>query len=289
VQLVAGEGLEPSSPCERLILSQMRLPVSPPRPIVAPTPSIIANSTFHHDATPRRSVSCRECYFCCMGINLDKAAVMTTLKTAGLVPVLRADSIDQALALASAISEGGVNVLEVTMTVPGALQVIRRLTHERPDILIGAGTVLDPETARICILEGARFVVSPALNLKTIETCHRYSVAVLPGALTPTEILTAWEAGADAVKVFPASAIGGAKYLASLKGPLHHIHLIPTGGVSLSTAADFLQAGAFALGVGTDLVDTKAMAAGRPEVITDTARRYLAIVQEFQQRSAASA
>ncbi len=219
-----------------------------------------------------------------MGHTSDKSVVMATLHTAGLVPVLRADSIDQALALASAIADGGVKVLEVTMTVPGALHVIRRLTHDRPDILIGAGTVLDPETARICILEGANFIVSPALNLKTIEMCHRYSIAVLPGALTPTEILTAWDAGADAVKVFPASAMGGARYLASLKGPLPHIKMIPTGGVSLATAADFLNAGAFALGVGSDLVDTKAMAVGKPEVITDTARRYLAILHDFRMK-----
>lgn len=213
---------------------------------------------------------------------MDRSTVMNSLQTAGLVPVLRAASVDQALALASAIADGGVNVLEVTMTVPGALQVIRRLIQDRPGILIGAGTVLDPETARACILEGANFIVSPALNLRTIEICHRYSVAVLPGALTPTEILTAWDAGADAVKVFPASAMGGAGYLASLKGPLPHIRMIPTGGVSLATAAEFLHAGAFALGVGSDLADTKAMAAGKPELVTETARRYLAVLRDFR-------
>ena len=141
---------------------------------------------------------------------------------------------------------------------------MRRLAKERPDILIGAGTVLDAETARLCILEGAEFVVSPALNLKTIEMCHRYGVPVLPGALTPTEILTAWEAGADAVKVFPASALGGAKYLKSVKAPLPQVELVPTGGVSLATAAEFLEAGAFALGVGADLVNPKAIARGPP-------------------------
>src|SRR6185312_8740652 len=144
------------------------------------------------------------------------------------------------------------------------------------------GTVLDAETARMCILEGARFVVSPALNLGTIEMCHPYSVAVLPGALTPTEIVTAWQAGADVVKVFPASAMGGAKYLTALKGPLPQVDLIPTGGVSLATASEFLSAGAFALGVGSDLVDAKAMAAGKPEVVTETARKYLAIVNEHR-------
>ena len=127
---------------------------------------------------------------------MSKAAVLKSLKEIGLVPVLRAESVEKALALAEAIAAGGVTVLEITMTVPGAIQVMRKLAEQRPDILIGAGTVLDAETARMCILEGAQFVVSPALNVKTIEMCHRYSIAVLPGALTPTEIVTAWQAGA---------------------------------------------------------------------------------------------
>ena len=214
---------------------------------------------------------------------MEKAAVLKSLQEIGLVPVLRAESIEQALTLAGAIADGGVTVLEVTMTVPGAIQVMRKLAEQRPDILIGAGTVLDAETARMCILEGAQFVVSPALNLKTIEMCHRYSIAVLPGALTPTEVVNAWQAGADVVKVFPASALGGAKYLTALKGPLPHVKFIPTGGVSLATARDFLEAGAFALGVGSDLVDAKAIAAGKPEVVTESAKKYLAIVREFQQ------
>ncbi len=216
---------------------------------------------------------------------MDKAAVLKSLQDIGLVPVLRADSIEQALALAAAIADGGVTVLEITMTVPGAIQVMRQLAEQRPDLLLGAGTVLDPETARICILEGAQFIVSPALNLDTIEMCHRYSIAVLAGALSPTEIVNAWQAGADVVKVFPASALGGAKYLTALKGPLPQVKLIPTGGVSLATARDFLEAGAFALGVGSDLVDAKAVAAGKPEVVTESAKQYLAIVREFQRSS----
>lgn len=215
---------------------------------------------------------------------MEKAAVLRVLREIGLVPVLRAQSVEQAMALADAIAAGGVTVLEVTMTVPGAIQVMRRLAEQRPDILIGAGTVLDAETARMCILEGAQFVVSPALNVATIELCHRYSVAVLPGALTPTEIVTAWQAGADVVKVFPASAMGGPKYLTSLKGPLPHIEMIPTGGVMLGTAAEFLEAGAFALGVGSDLVAAKMIADGRPEAITEIARKYLEIVREFRSR-----
>jgi 2-dehydro-3-deoxyphosphogluconate aldolase/(4S)-4-hydroxy-2-oxoglutarate aldolase len=213
---------------------------------------------------------------------MNKAQVLTKMQSIGLVPVLRADSVARAFALAEAIAAGGVSVLEITMTVPGAIEVMRKLAETRPDILIGAGTVLDPETARMCILEGAQFVVSPALNTATIELCHRYSIAVLPGALTPTEIVTAWQAGADVVKVFPASAMGGASYLKSIKAPLPQVELIPTGGVSLATAADFMKAGAFALGVGADLVDHKAMAEGRPEAITETARKYLEIVRAFR-------
>jgi 2-dehydro-3-deoxyphosphogluconate aldolase/(4S)-4-hydroxy-2-oxoglutarate aldolase len=214
---------------------------------------------------------------------MQKAEVLKSLREIGLVPVLRAESEAQALALADAIAAGGVTVLEVTMTVPGAIRVMRRLAEQRPDILIGAGTVLDPETARMCILEGAQFVVSPALNVRTIELCHRYGVAVLPGALTPTEIVTAWEAGADVVKIFPASSLGGAKYLKSVKAPLPQVEMIPTGGVSLATAAEFLEAGAFALGVGADLVNVKAIAEGRPETITENARKYLEIVRKFRE------
>jgi len=213
---------------------------------------------------------------------MDKAAVINKLREIGLVPVLRADSEEQALALATAVAAGGVNVMEVTMTVPGAIRVMARLAKERPDILIGAGTVLDPETARICILEGATFVVSPALNIKTIEMCHRYGVPVLPGALTPTEVVTAWQAGADVVKVFPASAMGGAKYLKALKAPMPQVELIPTGGVSLTTALEFLEAGAFALGVGADLVNPKLIAEGHPDTITENAAKYLDIVRKFR-------
>lgn len=213
---------------------------------------------------------------------MTRQEILQRMREIGLVPVLRADSEAQALALAEAIAAGGVTVLEVTMTVPGAVRVIARLTRERPDLLIGAGTVLDPETARMCMMEGAQFIVSPALNVRTVELCNRYSVPVLPGALTPTEVVTAWQAGADVIKVFPASAMGGAKYLASLKAPLPHVELIPTGGISHATARDFLAAGAFALGVGADLVDPRAIDAGQPERVTESARKYLSIVREFR-------
>ena len=213
---------------------------------------------------------------------MTKIEVLAEIRKIGLVPVLRAESEAQAIALAEAIADGGVTVLEVTMTVPGAVRVIARLKKDRPEILLGAGTVLDAETAHACIEEGAEFVVSPAFNLKTVEMCQKHGKAVLPGALTPTEVLTAWQAGADVVKVFPASAMGGAKYLKSLKAPLPQIELIPTGGVSLETAHEFLEAGAYALGVGADLVDTKAIAAGHAWKITENARKYLEIVKAFQ-------
>jgi len=212
---------------------------------------------------------------------MNKAEVLQRIKTIGILPVLRANSVEEAVALANAIEAGGIATLEVTMTVPDAVEVMRSLIRKAGDhILIGAGTVLDAETARACILAGAQFIVSPALNLKTIEICHRYGVAVIPGALTPTEIVTAWEAGADIVKVFPCSAVGGAKYLKALKGPLPQIELIPTGGVSLSTAAEFLSAGALALGVGSDLVNSKAIADGKPEIVTQTAKEYVEIIRK---------
>lgn len=217
---------------------------------------------------------------------MQKSDVLKRMQQTGLVPVLRGTSTEEALAIARAIAAGGLNVLEVTMTVPGALDVIRTLVRDEPQVLVGAGTVLDPETARICMLEGAQFIVSPATNPATIEICCRYSVAVLPGALTPTEVVTAWQAGADVIKVFPASAMGGAKYLKSLKAPLPQIELIPTGGVSVATAREFLEAGAFALGVGVDLADPKAIAAGTPHTITETARKYIRAVADFRATSA---
>ncbi len=217
---------------------------------------------------------------------MDKTKIMQHMHELGLVPVLRASSAEEAITIADAILAGGVNILEVTMTVPGAIRVIEQLAnHHGEKLLLGAGTVLDPETARSCILAGAQFIVSPALDLRTIELCRRYSVPIMPGALTPTEIVSAWQAGADVVKVFPCSALGGAKYLKALQGPLPQIQLIPTGGVSLSTAEEFLAAGAFALGVGGDLVDAKAAREGRTNVITENAQKYVAIVKKFRGES----
>ena len=211
---------------------------------------------------------------------MNKQEVLRRISEVGVVPVVRASSAEEAMQVVEAIREGGVPVLEITMTVPRAVRVIEQVADRYgSEVVVGAGTVLDPETARACILAGAAFVVSPSLNTATIELCRRYSVAIMPGALTPTEVVTAWQAGADVVKVFPCGALGGAKYLKSLKAPLPQIEMIPTGGVSLQTAAEFIEAGALALGVGADLVDTKAIREGRPEKVTEAARAYVAAVR----------
>lgn len=207
--------------------------------------------------------------------------VLDTIRAVGLIPVVRASSADEAMKVVDAIREGGVPVLEITMTVPGALGVMEQVARRFGDeVVLGAGTVLDAETARACMLAGARFVVSPALNLATIEICRRYAVPVMPGTLTPTEVVAAWSAGADVVKVFPCGALGGASYIKSLKAPLPHIEMVPTGGVSVKTAADFIKAGSMALGVGADLVDTRAIREGNARLVTEKAREYVRIVQE---------
>ncbi len=215
---------------------------------------------------------------------MNKTEVLQRIRATGLIPVVRAESADLAMRAVEAIKAGGVDVLEVTMTVPGAIDVIAKLAATfGAEVVIGAGTVLDPDTANKCVQAGAQFIVSPALNEETISFCRRNDVGVFPGALTPTEVVRAWNAGADAVKVFPAGAVGGASYLRALKAPLPQIELVPTGGVSLKTAADFIKAGAMALGVGADLVDTKALREGRDEVITERAREFLEIVCEARQ------
>jgi 2-dehydro-3-deoxyphosphogluconate aldolase/(4S)-4-hydroxy-2-oxoglutarate aldolase len=212
---------------------------------------------------------------------MNKADVIGRIVADGVIPVIRADSATEGQACVTALISGGISVIEVTMTVPGAVDLIRQLAGDVGDeVLIGAGTVLDEETARECIKAGARFIVSPATDFDTIQYCNDAEIVVMPGALTPTEIVNVWEAGADFVKVFPAGAMGGPSYLRSLKAPLPHIKLIPTGGVSLATAADFIKAGAEAIGVGADLVDVKAIREGRSDEITENARKYLEIVRD---------
>ena len=212
---------------------------------------------------------------------MTKAEIIKQIRDTGVIPVVRATTADEAMRAIDAIREGGISVFEITMTVPGAVALIEQLAGRYgKEALVGAGTVLDAETARACISSGAQFVVSPSLNTGTIEYCHSQDVAVMPGALTPTEVVQAWNAGADFVKVFPAGAVGGASYIKALKAPLPHIEIVPTGGVSLTTAGDFIRAGAAALGVGTDLVDLKALREGNAKLITDRARQFLEIVRE---------
>jgi len=219
---------------------------------------------------------------------VGKRGILAKIVDVGLVPVVRAGSPDEAMQAIDAIRAGGVPILEITMTVPGAVGLMAEVSRRYgPEVVLGAGTVLDADTARACILSGAQFVVSPSLDLGTIACCRRYSVPVFPGALTPTEVLAAWTAGADAVKVFPCGALGGASYIKSLKAPFPQIELIPTGGVSLKTAADFMRAGSLALGVGADLVDTKAIREGQAQVVTERARQYLQIVREARSATGA--
>ncbi|MCC9604966.1 bifunctional 4-hydroxy-2-oxoglutarate aldolase/2-dehydro-3-deoxy-phosphogluconate aldolase [Blastopirellula sp. JC732] len=213
---------------------------------------------------------------------MSEPTIVERITASGIVAVLRADRPEAVVDIAEALLAGGVDAIEVTFTVPKAHQVLEAVADRLGGkIVLGAGTVLDPETARLAILAGAEFVVSPAINLQTIELCRRYSKAILPGALTPTEVLTAWQAGADVVKIFP-SEITGPQYLKALHGPLPHIKLMPTGGVNLKTAVDFLKAGACALGVGGSLIEKEAVASGNMQRIADLAAEYVKIVQDFR-------
>jgi 2-dehydro-3-deoxyphosphogluconate aldolase / (4S)-4-hydroxy-2-oxoglutarate aldolase len=201
------------------------------------------------------------------------------IRRIGLVPIVRVPNAQAASHAVDALREGGIDCVEITMTVDGAIRAIEAVADRYGEsVLLGAGTVLDSETARACILAGAQFIVTPTLNTRTIEMAKRYSRAIYPGGLTPTEVLTAWEAGADGVKVFPCSAMGGAKYIKALKAPFPHIELVPTGGVNLETIAEFFHAGASAVGVGSELVDSQAIAAGHFHVITERARKFAEIV-----------
>jgi 2-dehydro-3-deoxyphosphogluconate aldolase/(4S)-4-hydroxy-2-oxoglutarate aldolase len=210
---------------------------------------------------------------------MNKQANLDRVRQTGIVAVIRSASGELLVDVAEALLAGGVDVMEVTFTVPQAPQILTRLADQLGSkILLGAGTVLDPETARIALLAGAEFIVSPTLNLKVIHLCRRYDKLVMPGAFTPTEVLSAWEAGADVVKIFP-SDVAGPAYLQALRGPLPQIRMMPTGGVNLETAAAFLRSGAFALGVGGSLVDPKAVAAGDLSKIETLARQFVQVVQ----------
>lgn len=204
----------------------------------------------------------------------------------GIIPVVRASSAHQALLAVEAIRAGGISIVEVTMTVPGAIEVIGQLAKTAgSDVLVGAGTVLDAKTAQQCLDAGAEFLVSPGFDAQTVEFAREKGILVIPGALTPTEIIMAWNAGGDLIKIFPCGTVGGAKYIKALKGPLPQVPMIPTGGVNLDTAADFILAGAEALGVGGELISASALKSGKTNEITDAARRFVAIVREARQRN----
>jgi 2-dehydro-3-deoxyphosphogluconate aldolase/(4S)-4-hydroxy-2-oxoglutarate aldolase len=223
---------------------------------------------------------------------MNAKEILALIQDIGLVPIVRTSSAESAIKAVEAIYNGGVRAAEITMTVPGAVHALEKVADRfGGKMVLGAGTVLDPETARICMLAGAEFFVTPALRLATIEVAKRYSKVICPGALTPTEVLTAWEAGADVVKVFPCGNVGGAKYIKALKGPFPQIEMIPTGGVNLETTPDFLKAGACAVAVGSELVDGKTIKEGRYDVIEERARQYLAAVAKAraEMRAAATA
>lgn len=216
---------------------------------------------------------------------MGRDATLDRILDAGLVAVLRGGANAGLVEVVRALVEGGVPVAEIAFTVPNAVEVIGAVRKALGEsVCLGAGTVLDPETARAALLAGAEYVVTPTLNLDVIRLCRRYDRAVLPGAFTPTEVLTAWEAGADVVKVFPAD-VGGPAYLRALRGPLPQVRLMPTGGVDLSTARAFLDAGACCLGVGGSLVEPEAVARGDLARIRDLAGQFAAIVRSHRQSS----
>jgi 2-dehydro-3-deoxyphosphogluconate aldolase/(4S)-4-hydroxy-2-oxoglutarate aldolase len=213
---------------------------------------------------------------------MSRDADLQRIFDCGLVAVVRAPDPAGLVDVVRALADGGVTVAEVTFTVPGAAEVIREARRQLGGrVLLGAGTVLDPETARAAILAGAEFVVAPTVNADVIRLCRRYDKAVMPGAFTPTEILAAWEAGADVVKVFPADVLGPA-FFKAMRGPLPQVRLMPTGGVDLTTAGEFLKAGACCLGVGSQLVDPKAVASREFGRITELARQYVEVVRQFR-------
>ncbi len=215
---------------------------------------------------------------------MTKDDVRRKIMEVGVVPVVRAARAEHALQAVDAVSAGGIPIAEITMTVPDAISTIRKLVGAfGGKVLVGAGTVLDAETAQRCIDAGAEFVVSPGFDRATVDAAQRAGKLVMAGALTPTEVITAWKAGSDFVKIFPCGTVGGAKYIKALKAPLPQVPMVPTGGVNLATAADFIKAGADALGVGGELVSAEALKSGNLNFIEDAARQYVDIVRQARQ------
>jgi len=211
---------------------------------------------------------------------MNKQEVKNRITEVGVVPVVRASSAKQAMLAAEAVCAGGIPIVEITMTVPGAIEVIAHLAKSMgSEVLIGAGTVLDADTAERCIDAGAEFIVSPGFDLETVKFANRAKKLMMAGALTPTEVIAAWKAGSDFVKIFPCGTVGGAKYIKALKAPLPQVPMIPTGGVNLNTAADFILAGAAALGIGGELVSASALESGNTSPIVEAAQSFVAIVR----------
>ncbi|HOP94448.1 MAG TPA: bifunctional 2-keto-4-hydroxyglutarate aldolase/2-keto-3-deoxy-6-phosphogluconate aldolase [Dictyoglomaceae bacterium] len=215
---------------------------------------------------------------------MSRNDVLEKIIECGIVAVIRTDSAEDLIDVAKALKEGGVTSIEITMTIPSALEVLPKVKKEvSNEVIMGVGTVLDPETARLAILGGAEFVVSPILNKEIIELCHRYDKIAIPGAYTPTEILTAWEEGADVVKLFPADTLGP-KYIKAIHGPMPYVKISPTGGVSLENAGEFIKAGACFVGVGGNLVDKKVIAEKKFEILTERAIQYVEEIKKARSK-----
>jgi 2-dehydro-3-deoxyphosphogluconate aldolase/(4S)-4-hydroxy-2-oxoglutarate aldolase len=218
---------------------------------------------------------------------MKKQEVRALIEKVGIVPVIRAASPQEARFAAEAVWQGGIPIVEITMTIPQALDVISELVKTMPKLLVGAGTVVNQDLALQCFDAGAQFLVTPGFSQKTVAAAHNLDMLIMAGALTPTEVMTAWDAGVDFVKVFPCSSVGGPSYIKALKGPLPHVPLVPTGGVNLETAGDYIRAGAAALGVGGELVLKHAFQERKPELISNLAMRYAHLVQEARATMAA--
>jgi 2-dehydro-3-deoxyphosphogluconate aldolase / (4S)-4-hydroxy-2-oxoglutarate aldolase len=211
---------------------------------------------------------------------MKKKEVRSRIEQVGIVPVIRVSSSEEARFAAEAVAKGGIPIVEITMTVPGALQVIEDLVENMPELLVGAGTVLNKKMARQCADAGAQFLVTPGFDKNTVAVAKKLDLLIMAGALTPTEVMEAWDEGADFVKVFPCGNVGGASYIKALKGPLPQVPLVPTGGVNLETAASYIRAGAAALGVGGELILKNAVQESKAELISDLAAVYLGLVRD---------
>lgn len=219
---------------------------------------------------------------------MDKNEVCAKIEEIGIVPAVRTSSPEDALFAAEVVARGGIPIVEITMTVPGAIEVISHLVKNLPEVIVGAGTVLDLETARLCVDAGVRFLTCPGLDLAVVEFAKQRNLAMMAGALTPTEIVTAWKAGSDFVKVFPCAQVGGDSYIRALKGPFPKIPLIPGGGVNQQTAANFILAGAVAIGIGRELIPKEAVQSRQEGRIRELAHRFLNFVRTARSRRAAA-